>query len=130
MATSLSTYYPVIRALLNDPDEDVPIYTNEQLDAAMEAVLNLGKVVDDDGNSFAYDAGLPKAVTPDLTPAGNAEAYARLVLNTAKLFVSGLKREAWRSRSFSQSVGEAHQQIQNILTMLYDEEHGDMMGGG
>lgn len=130
MATALSTFYPVLRAVLVDPDDDVPIYTSAQLDAAMEAVLNLGKVVTTAGTSFAYQAGPPKAVTPDLTAAGDAEGYALLILNTAKMFVQGLKREAFRTRSFSQMLGDSHSLIQGVLTDLYDLENGDMVGGG
>lgn len=128
MATSLSTYHGVIRAVLNDPDEDVPIYTDTQLDAALEAVLNLGKVTDSAGNTFSYDEGPPKAVTPDLAAADYPEAYARMIYSVAKMFVSGLRSESFRTRSFSQRVGEAHQQVQDILLELYCQENGDMIG--
>jgi hypothetical protein len=124
MATNISEFRSSIRAALNDYDPDVPLYESSAIDAAIELVLNRGLVTGTGGTSGAYTFSAA-TVVPSLTPTSDATAWARLVMHTAKQFVAGLRRESFRTKQFSTQVGEAHQQIAEVLEGVFDLENSE-----
>jgi hypothetical protein len=120
MATELSSFHRPLRIILGDLDQDVHIYDDDQLTAAMELVLNLGKVP-------GYAVGDSGEITPDLTPSSDsdsAKAFALLLFHAAKRFVAALTRSAYRTRAFAESFGESRELVDDILNEVYDLENG------
>jgi len=114
-------YYRPMRAILQDQDEDVPTYASHQLAAALRTVVDLGKVT----GKTEYAAG-EDGITPDLTPATDPAAYARLLWHAAKLFVQGLTASAFTTRAFSQRVGHPTELINAVIEEVYHLDNGDM----
>jgi hypothetical protein len=115
----LTTYHPVLRAVLGDRDPDVHMYDGDQLSDAMTAVVNVGKVP---GYAITQDG---TGITPDLTPASDQPSYALLVYHTAKMFVVTLTATSYRTRAFSESFGDSKEFIVDILQEVYRLENGD-----
>lgn len=128
MSTSFSTFREPVRVLIGDNDPDIKFREDAQLDAAMRAVVNLGKVIGEQEDPYAViEAGT--GLTPDLTPASDALAWAQLVWNTAKLFAVDVTPMHWRTRAFSETIGENKERVWNIFLELYNLENGGMVGG-
>ena len=115
-------YYRPLRAILQDQDEDVPTFANNQLAAALRLVVDLGKVSGIVIDYTADDAG----ITPDLSPASDPQAYARLLWHAAKLFVRGLTSSSFTTRAFSQQMGQPRELIDAVIEEVYSLDNGDM----
>ena len=114
-------YYRPLRAILQDQDEDVPTYANNQLADALRTVVDLGKVT---GNTdYRADAD---GISPDLSPASDPQAYARLLWHAAKLFIQGLTASSFVTRAFSQRVHEPRELINAVIEEVYNLDNGDM----
>ena len=122
--TAFSEFYDPIRALLDDTDADIVMYENSQIDKAMKTALSLGKVT----TSTATYRAVGTEVTPDLTVESDAKAYALLILHSAKVFCIGKRSLSWRTRAFSETVGDAKFLIADILDEIQKLESGGMSG--
>lgn len=123
MSTLISTFREPIRVLIDDDDPDIQLRENAQIDAAVRLVVNLGKVVSEDG-ATAYALDGTTSITPNLTATGDAHAWARLVWNAAKRFTSAAKPMAWRTRAFSETIGEGREKVFEVLEELWNLENG------
>lgn len=132
MPTTLSTFYPVLRAILSDQDPDIHIYDDSVLNDGMNAVVNLGRVrqIGDDGSpgtgSPYQIAGVDlDQISPALTPASDPAAYAALIWHTAKLFAVAITSSQFKTSGFSETVGESKELISNIVQEVYTLENGE-----
>ncbi len=122
--SAISSFYEPIRVLIGDNDPDIQLREDSQLAAAVRTVLNLGKVVSAD-EATTYAVSGTTAVTPDLTAASDAVAYAKLVFRAAQLFVTDMTPIAWRTRAFSESIGENREKVFHIMEEIWRLENGD-----
>ena len=126
MSTALSSFREPVRVLIGDNDPDIQLREDAQLYAAMRTSLNLGKVVGDQTTVTAYavDTDVTQ-VTPTLTAADDPKAYAQLIYYTARWFIVDMTPTAWRTRAFSETVGNNVERIWMILDELWNLESGD-----
>jgi hypothetical protein len=126
MSTLLSTFREPVRVLIGDNDPDIQLREDAQIDAALRTVLNLGKVVGDQTTVTSYlPDTLGTSVTPTLTPALDPKGYAELVYHTARVFIADDRPTSWRTRAFSESVGNNVEKIWLILEELWGINFGD-----
>jgi hypothetical protein len=128
MSTALTTFHTTLRVILSDRDLDVHLYEAQQLTDAMTAVISLGKVVGDGVNApdgYSVSAG---AISPSLTAVADPIAFAQLIWHTGRMFVAGLTSTHFRTRAFSESIGDPGELVNYIITELYSIESGEMMG--
>ena len=124
MATALSSFYEPLRVLIGDDDPDIPLRSDAQLAAAMRTVLDLGRVT---GANGPYATAVSRTeVTPDLVPADDPLAFAQLVYYAARIFVTDSRPEVWRTRAFSQVLGDNREKVLEILLSLHELEGGGM----
>ena len=121
MATAISDFRTPLRAILGDTHPTIKQYAVDQLDAAVELVVNLGKAP-----GIAVDGtGLTPTVTPTNAAAGN---WARIVLHAARRFVlPNAAASSYRTRALSESFGEQKEMVFELLSEIYAIEFG---GGG
>ncbi len=107
MATAISGFREAVRVLIGDNDPDIQLVEDSQLDAAMRLILDLGRVVGDQGavSNYACDAGRTN-VTPDLVAGDDPKAMAQLVYYAAMRFSTDVAPTSWRTRAFSESIGQ------------------------
>lgn len=124
MATPLSTYREPVRVLIGDNDPDIQLLEDAQLYAAMRTVLDLGKVTGIETSGYAVDT--PRTgVTPDLTAVADPKGFAQLVYHTARLFLMNRTPISWRTRAFSETIGNNYEAVWNVIEDLYSLENGD-----
>jgi hypothetical protein len=123
MSTPISEFREPIRVLIGDNDPDIPFREDAQIDAAVRTVVNLSKVVGDQTTVDNYTMDIAGAITPTLTATGDPKAYAQCVYHASRLFVADMQPTAWRTRAFSQVIGENREKIWALLEDLYNLEN-------
>lgn len=118
VATPVSDFYEAIRFVLQDPDPDVPIYSDYQLEQAIRGVVKLGKLP-------GYSVGAA-GISPSLSAESDVTSYARLIWNVAKRFAVGITSSRFTTRAFSEAIGEPRELVDDILDEIYKLEEPDM----
>lgn len=110
--------------MIGDNDPDIQFRENSQIDAAIKLVLNLGKVVGDQTtvDNYTYSGG---NTSPDLTSTEDPKAFAQLVYYAARQFIVDISPTSWRTRAFSESIGENREKIWALLEDIWNLENGD-----
>src|ERR1035437_756961 len=108
MSTAVSTFREPIRVLIGDNDSHIQFRDNAQIDAAVRAVVNLGKVTGDPtllagASSYALDSANTGIIT-SFTPVTDPKAWAQTVYHAAKIFAVDVTPTHWRTRAFSETV--------------------------
>jgi hypothetical protein len=126
--TAFSEFYDIIRAILDDTDPDVHVYDEAQLDSAIRAALALRKITSSDSGQEVIYTFSGDSVSPSLTMSSDPTAFAQLAYYSAHRFVSAMKPLSWRTRAFSETVGEAGELIHQLLDDIHKLENGAMVG--
>jgi len=125
MSTSISTFREPVRVLIGDNDPDIQLRENAQIDAAIRTVVDMGKVTGDQVVVTNYSVTPTRdGITPDLTAADDPKAFSQLVLYTSRLFIADMGPAAWRTRAFSETVGNNYERIWMIIEDLWNLEFG------
>ena len=133
MSTAISTFREPIRILIGDCDPDIQFRDNSQLDAAVRMTVNLGQVVGDTTlhpytPSYNMDSA-GTGITPSFDPVSDPKAWAQTVFHAAKVFAVDVTPTHWRTRAFSETIGENRERVFNLLMEIYNTDNGDACGG-
>jgi hypothetical protein len=121
---TISTFREPIRVLIGDDDPSIQLRENAQIDAAVRTVVDLGKVTGENDAAYALNAGRT-AITPTFTAVSDPKAFAQAVYYAAKLFAVDFTPTTWRTRAFSESVGENKERVYSLLSEIYALENGE-----
>jgi hypothetical protein len=124
MSTPVSYFRESIRVMIGDNDPDIKMRDDAQIDAAVRLVVDLGKVTGAETNGYAMNLARTE-IAPTLTPATDPKAFAQVIYHAAKQFAVDVTPTAWRTRAFSESIGENRERIFSLLNDIYTLEHGD-----
>jgi hypothetical protein len=132
MSILISTFREPVRVLIGDNDPDIQFRDDAQLDAAARAVVNLGKVTGDPALlngaiSYTLDSATT-GIIPTFTPVSDPKAWAQVVYHTARLFAVDVTPSHWRTRAFSETIGENKERVFNLLMEIYGLENGTACG--
>lgn len=115
-----SAFFKYIRLVIGDHDEYIKIISDEQLDAAVEMVLNEGGVP-----GYALDED---EITPDIVPAEDPDAFALVVYKSSKMFALQQTSFSTATRAYRETVGESKALVFDILSRVYSLDNGDQCG--
>lgn len=118
MATLISELREPLRALLGDHWFPY-MFEETALDAGVRAAISVGKapgyIFGDEGRT---------TIEPELAPLD----LARLLYQTALLFVAGERRRSYRTRELSESFGDRQHYVEHLRQELHLLESGGGVG--
>lgn len=114
-----------VRAVLGDNDSDIQLRTDSQISHAIRLAIRTGKINNAEDESYTVSGD---TITPEITPDGTPEAYARLVWATAKSFTNMLSASSFATRAFRRVNGEGRELMMAVIEELYKAENGGMCG--
>ncbi len=110
--------------IVGDSDPDIQFREDAQYITAMKLTVNKADVIGDQTEVPYYylDAGGTNIV-PDLTPAADPKAFVQLIYHAAKHFAVDVTPTHWRTRAFSETVGENRERVFSILEEIYNADN-------
>ena len=128
-ATAINYFYRPLRVVLGDWQGTTRAYTDAALLAAMQTVVQLGKLNNapisaSGGYSLSSDE---LSIEPEIT---NANMIALGTYHAAKLFYDPLpSSQSFRTRPMSRSWGSFARTLSTWEAQIYKVENGDMFDG-
>ncbi len=118
--SAISSFYKFIRLVVGDHDPYIKLISDEQLQTAVQLVVNSGEVP-----GYAMDD--EDTITPDIVPADDPDSFARIVYKSSKMFALQQTSFATATRAYRETVGESKALVFDILSRVYDLDNGDQL---